>query len=87
MAFNRSLMTMLKEAERASKREHFDPSSVKRKPRWPWLDVAVGQTFTVRTGETTGASLAATAYNWQKRTGRVYSVKTIDGGWLVTRTD
>jgi len=76
---------MLKEAERASKRHHFDPSSV-AKPNLPWLDTAVGESFTVPTHETSKASVRSGAYYWSQKSGRVFSITSTAEGCKVTRT-
>lgn len=79
-------MSMLKEAERASKRQHFDPSTITRKPRWPWLDIDVGERFTASSDQISHGGITSGAQKWSNLTGRVYSVKAFDGGWEVTRT-
>jgi len=86
MSVSRSMMKMMKDAERASKRQHFDPASITHKPRWPWLDIAVGEWFTASSDQISHAGIMGGAQKWSNITGRVYSVRSFDGGWQVTRT-
>lgn len=85
MSLSRSMRVLLKEAERASKRHHFDPSTV-TKPKRPWLDIAVGEHFDVPSSEASTASIRTSAYYWSQKTGRVFSTSVTEDGCRVTRT-
>lgn len=86
MSLTHSMRVFLKDAERASKREHFDPSSIAHPPKRPWLNIEVGQSFEVDQSEMADSSIRHAAWEWSNKTGRVYSVKKSGASWLVTRT-
>lgn len=81
------ISSMLKEAERASKRQHFDPSDVQRKPKRPWLDIDVGQSFTIPLHEVTRNTLQGQAWRWSNISGRVFSIRKRSDHWEIVRTD
>lgn len=85
MTMLRSFRRMAKEAERASKRQHVDPAEFP-KPRRPWLDLEVGQSFKVPKDEVQQDSLGSSGREWSRRTGRVFSVTRTQTHWVVTRT-
>ncbi len=61
------------ESTRAFKRTTFDPSSVS-KPNRPWLDIEVGEHFTVPLDDVKTNSLACRAQYWSNLSGRIYTV-------------
>lgn len=85
MSLSRSMRAMLKESERAAKREQFDPSSVDR-PSLPWLDLEVGDAFTISNADVSAASVRSGSYYWSQKSGRVFSISTAHGVCSVTRT-
>lgn len=80
-----SIRRLLKEAERASKRQHVNPAEFS-KPKRPWLDLEVGQSFKVPRDEVRYESLAVGAWQWSQKTGRTFSMSRTPTHWVVTRT-
>lgn len=86
MAKSHWAIPMLRDAERASKRQTFDPASVTRKPKHPWLDIGVGEDFKVHIEDITRAGIDGGANRWTRQTGRVFSINKVGNYYVVTRT-
>ena len=75
-----------RDAARAFKRQDVDPSTVKD-DEWPFMSLEVGGWFFASKHATNATSLRGQAQYRTNKTGRVFSVKKVVGGWRVTRKE